>query len=57
MLIVSLQDVNCAAHIIDDTELIEQLTTQLCALYSQLPRVMDPADIDAVEAKWGYIYI
>jgi len=38
---------------IADTEFTAEITTRLCRLYSALPKVMDPADIEAVDAKWG----
>jgi hypothetical protein len=55
MLIASLPDDNSAYHIINHTTFTEQITNQLCALYSSLPKVMDPGDIESVDAKWGSV--
>jgi Retinoic acid induced 16-like protein len=53
MLIASLPDDTCAYHIVNHTTFTEQLTSQLCTLYSSLPKVMDPNDVESVDARWG----
>ena len=55
ILLFSLPDDNCAHHIIENTAFIYQITSQLCLLYSTLPKVMDPGDIESVDAKWGLV--
>ena len=55
MLLVSLRHAACAKQILTDGLLSAHLTHQLCALYTSLPSVMDPSDVAAVDAKWGWV--
>ena len=55
MLIASIPNDDCAKHMLADTEFIEQTSSRLCSLYCALPKVMDPADIEFVDAKWGSV--
>jgi len=53
VLIASIPNDNCAKHMLADTEFTSNITARLCSLYAALPKVMDPADIEHVDAKWG----
>lgn len=53
MLIVSLPEDAAARYLVDDTKFVDHLTDQLCSLYASTPKVMDPADVESVDAKWG----
>ena len=55
MLCASLPESTSAQGIIHHSTFCEELIAQLVSLYSKLPKEMDPADIDSVEAKWGYV--
>jgi len=56
MLIASIDnDDMCASHMLADTQFVEQMTNVLCALYTSLPNVMDPAEVESVYAKWGSV--
>lgn len=57
MLCVSLPEQNSAKCIVENTELSTELTRMLCDLYEKLPKAMDPADIECVEANWGLVYM
>ena len=56
MLCASLPETSAAQGIIHHSTFCEELIAQLVSLYSKLPKEMDPADIDSVEAKWGWVY-
>lgn len=53
MLLVSLKHKEAARAIVQDTALCYLLNLRLSSLFSALPNVMDPVDIDSIEAKWG----
>ena len=53
LLCSTLTDPACVHSIVHSTDLCEFLTKQLCALYDKLPKVMDPAHIESVDAHWG----
>ena len=55
VLLASSPNDSCARHMLTDTEFTEQITSRLCRLYHALPNVMDPADIESVDAKWGWV--
>ena len=55
LLMASIPNDNCAKHMLADTSFTEQITSKLSSLYSALPKVMDPADVESVDAKWGYV--
>ena len=57
VLIASIPNDTCAKHMLTDTNFTEQLTSKLCSLYSAMPKVMDPADVESVDAKWGYVEV
>ena len=53
MLCASLAENTSAQGIVYHSTFCEELIAQLVSLYSKLPKEMDPADVDCVEAKWG----
>ena len=55
VLIASIPNDGCAKHMVADTNFVGQITSRLCSLYSALPKVVDPADIESVDAKWGSV--
>jgi len=55
VLIASIPNDSCAKHLVADTSFLSQITSRLASLYSALPRVMDPADVESVDAKWGSV--
>ena len=55
MLVASLPEQSSAHCMVHNTDFCKQLTDQLIGLYKRLPQHMDPADIECVEAKWGFV--
>jgi len=53
LLIASIPNDACAKHVLTDTTFREQVAAKLCSLYAALPTVIDPADVECVDAKWG----
>jgi len=57
VLIASIPNDSCAKNMLAHTAFMDQMTSRLCSLYSALPKVMDPADVESVDAKWGLVII
>ena len=57
MLCASLPELTAAQGITMTTTFCQHIASPLCSLYDKMPAVMDPADIESVEAKWGYVVI
>ena len=55
VLIASIPNDSCAKHMVADTTFLDQVTNRLSSLYLALPKVMDPADVESVDAKWGSV--
>ena len=55
VLIASIPNDVCAKHMLADTNFADQSTSKLSSLYCALPKVMDPADVESVDAKWGCV--
>src|SRR6218665_598117 len=55
MLVASLPDENAVKHLLYNTEFTNKLTSQLCSLYTFLPKGIYPADVESVDAKWGSV--
>ncbi|XP_023931796.1 protein FAM160B1-like [Lingula anatina] len=53
LLCASLPEDYAACCLIEHTDFCRILSSKLCTLYTNIPRALDPADIELAEAKWG----
>jgi len=53
ILLTSLPEDAAATAILDHTKFLHEITTWLNTAYNHLPRSIDPAVVDGVEARWG----
>ncbi|XP_067935505.1 FHF complex subunit HOOK interacting protein 2A-like isoform X2 [Watersipora subatra] len=53
ILLTSLPEEAAAKAVINNTKFLHEIATWLNTAYTNLPRNIDPARVDAVEARWG----
>ena len=54
ILLTSLPEEAAAKAILHNTKFLHEITNWLNSAYTYLPRNIDPANVDGVEARWGY---
>mgnify|MGYP001793437619 CR=1 FL=1 len=53
ILLTSLPEEAAARAIVDNTKFLHEIIGWLNTAYGNLPRSVNPANVDAVEARWG----
>ncbi|XP_064630710.1 FHF complex subunit HOOK interacting protein 2A-like isoform X2 [Lineus longissimus] len=53
ILCASLPEQASASCLVNNTNFCKEMITKLCHLYEKLPKLIDPTDLETVEAKWG----
>jgi hypothetical protein len=55
ILCASLSEQASASCLVNNTNFCGEMIDKLCHLYEKLPKLIDPTDLETVEAKWGYV--
>ena len=55
MLCASLPEKSAATCLVENTRFCSDMTNRLIKLYQRLPTTINPDELDAVYAKWGFV--